>query len=193
MAIITNRRRAASNVAWVPLAEQPADVTQWWCGKKQNSSLSVKTFASAGNGGHINGTLWTCVPKTLQRMQLQRGGTCCVESHNMRILWVSQWFQHLWSTTLNVVLTSPKLYTLCITYYRDTCRSHTKSLEISCKPQPLIGHAVKCIMKSFKGSELRGLVTAYEDMVLRWHGFWRDGGETSHIRKASTTREARNT
>lgn len=54
-------------------------------------------------------------------------------------------------------------------------------------------HAVQRITRLFKSPELGGLVTAYEEVVLRWHGFWRDGGETSHIRKASTTREARNT
>lgn len=46
-----------------------------------------------------------------------------------------------------------------------------KGLEIDCMSQPLIGRAVKSITRSFKCLELGALVTAYEEMVLRWHGF----------------------
>lgn len=54
---------------------------------------------------------------------------------------------------------------------RKKKKKKKKGLEIDCMSQPLIGRAVKSITRSFKCLELGALVTAYEEMVLRWHGF----------------------
>lgn len=50
-------------------------------------------------------------------------------------------------------------------------KNKKEGLEIDCTLQPLIGHALECITRSFKSLELGGLATAYEEIVLRWHGF----------------------